>query len=778
MKKYIILFLFLSFSFNSSSQMIRFSGKVIDKSNQKLLEGASIQLSSIKTVKYSDNLGEFMFHKFKVGKYSLTIKYLGFLNYKKTIDIQKDTLIEVELIPFVTELEEVIVSSKVESSVNKLNIGVNSLSKEQILNVPSIAGEHDLTRIFMLTPGVKSDNEGSAGLYVRGGTSDQNLFLINSAPLYKNSHLFGFLSPFNSDIIEKADLYKGGFPARFGGRLSSILDVRLKSASMNKFKIGGSIGFISSKLTAEIPIVKEKISLLLAGRRSYFDIFSTLFNGSGTTSGPYYKFYDFNGILSLRLDKKNMVQLFTYHDKDRLTGAFDGETEIQKYDQSWNSQIWGVSLTSHLSPTINNYIDLTLSDYNMDLEVYRNQQGEAFTNTFNSQINTFGVKNTTEIEINDNYTIKFGGIYNTYTFRPGQLKYQGKNINFIESKLDSIQSKEVSFFIENEFKYHDWIANLGFRYSLYQVSNQTYQFKEPRLTFGYIFNEKSSLKVALSKMNQPLQLLTNPGLGFPVDLWVSSTDKIIPQKSNQISLSYNHDINREKNNFLSLSIETYYKEMNNIISYRDGYSSTDFTEFSQNNEREWDKIVTQGKGKSYGIEALLEKKYGKLKGWIGYTLSWTTNQFEDLNLGKEFYARHDRRHDFSVVALYQINKRWSLNASWIFQTGQAITLPKAVYSIPAYGFVTDKFLGYPNLAYINGERNSYRMIPTHRLDISIQRKTTHKWGIGQWELSVYNAYNRQNPYYYYVDSGQRVKSVSLFGIIPSFSYMFKIYSSK
>ncbi|MDZ7900542.1 MAG: TonB-dependent receptor [Arcicella sp.] len=778
MKIYVTLLILLCCSFWGNCQMIRFSGKVLDKSNQKLLEGASIQLSSIKMVKYSDKTGEFMFPKFKTGKYSLTIKYLGFLNYKKILDIQKDTLIEVELTPFVTELEEVIVSSKVESSVNKLNIGINSLSKEQILNVPSIAGEHDLTRIFMLTPGVKSDNEGSAGLYVRGGTSDQNLFLINSAPLYKNSHLFGFLSPFNSDIIEKADLYKGGFPARFGGRLSSILDVRLKSASMNKFKIGGSIGFISSKLYAEIPIVKEKVSLLLAGRRSYFDIFTAFFNGSGTTSGPYYKFYDFNGILTLKLDKKNIIQLFTYHDKDRLTGAFDGETETQKYDQSWNSQIWGVSFTSHLSPIINNYIDFTLSDYNMDLEVFRDQQGEAFINKFNSQINTFGVKNTTEIEITDNYAVKFGGIYNTYTFRPGQLRYQGKNINFIESKLDSIQSKEVSLFIENEFKFNKWIANLGFRYSSYQVPNQTYQFKEPRLTLGYIFNEKSSLKMALSQMNQPLQLLTNPGLGFPVDLWVSSTDKIIPQKSNQISLSYNHDISQEKNNFLSLSIEAYYKEMNNIISYRDGYSSTDFTEFSQNNQREWDKIVTQGKGKSYGIEALLEKKYGKLQGWIGYTLSWTTNQFENLNLGKEFYARQDRRHDLSVVAMYKLNKRWSLNASWIFQTGQAITLPKAVYSIPAYGFVKDKFLGYPNLAYINGERNSYRMIPTHRLDIGVQRKTTHKWGIGQWELSLYNAYNRQNPYYYYIDSGQRVKSVSLFGIIPSFSYMFKIYSSK
>ena len=778
MKTSFILVFLTSFSFSTYSQLVWVTGKIMNRSNKHLLEGALVTISSIKTVKYTNDSGEFIFPKFKAGKYLITVKYLGFLNYKQTLNIQNDTTIEVQLTPFATELEEVIVNGKTESSVNKLNIGINSFSKEQILNVPSIGGEHDVTRLFMLTPGVKSDNEGSAGLYVRGGTNDQNLFLINNAPLYKNSHLFGFLSPFNSDMIEKADLYKGSFPARFGGRLSSILDVKLKMPRMDKYRVSGSIGVISSKLTVEIPLIKDKVSLLVGGRRSYFDIFSAFFNGTGTTSGPYYKFYDFNGSLSWKINKNNAVQFFTYLDKDKLTVSFDGETEKQDYNQTWNSNIWGVSLTSHFTPKFNNYVDLTLSNYNMDLFVARNQQGEQFSNTFQSQINTFGLKNTAEINITDSYSLKIGGAYNQYLFQPGKLKYEGKNLNFLESKLDSIQAIESTLFVENEFKFQKWMANIGFRFNSYNVQNQAYYFKEPRLTLGYIFNENSSLKASFSQMNQPLQLLTNPGLGFPVDLWVSSTNKIKPQQSNQFSFSYNQDLRQKRDNFISLTLEGYYKEMSNIISYRDGYSSTDFTEFSQNSEREWSKIVTQGTGKSYGIEALLEKKYGKLKGWIGYTLSWTTNKFDDLNLGKEFYARHDRRHDFSVVAMYQLNKRWSLNASWIFQTGQAITLPSAVYSIPAYSLVNNKFLGYSNLGYINGERNLYRMIPTHRMDFSIQKKTTHKWGIGQWELSFYNLYNRQNPYYYFIDSGQRIKSVSLFGIIPSFSYSFKIYSSK
>lgn len=778
MKKYFIVIFFALFSFSTYCQLVRFTGRVINKSTKYSLESALINLSSIKTVRYTNDSGEFMLPKFKAGKYVITIKYLGFLTYKQIINVQNDTTIEFQLTPFATELEEVVVNGKVESSVNKLNIGVNSLSKEQILNIPSIGGEHDLTRLFMLTPGVKSDNEGSAGLYVRGGTSDQNLFLINNAPLYKNSHLFGFLSPFNSDMIEKADLYKGSFPARFGGRLSSILDVKLKIPSMDKYKISGSIGIISSKLTVEVPLVKDKISLLLGGRRSYFDIFTALFNGTGTTSGPYYKFYDFNGSLSWKINKNNVIQFFTYLDKDKLTASFDGETEKQSYNQTWNSNIWGVSLISHFTPKINNNVDLICSNYNMDLFVARNQKGEQFSNNFQSQISTFGIKNTAEINVMDNYFLKIGGSYNQYLFQPGKLKYEGKDLSFFESKLDSIQSSEAIFFVENELKLNKWMANIGFRFSSYNVQNQPYYFKEPRLTLGYVFNENSTIKASFSQMNQPLQLLTNPGLGFPVDLWVSSTNKIKPQQSNQISFSYNQDIRQKRDKFLSLTLEGYYKVMSNIISYRDGYSSTDFTEFSQNNEREWSKIVTQGTGKSYGIEALLEKKYGKLKGWIGYTLSWTTNKFNDLNFGEEFYARHDRRHDFSVVAMYQLNKRWSLNASWIFQTGQAITLPSAIYSIPAYSLVSNKFIGYSNLGYINGERNAYRMIPTHRLDFNIQRKTTHKWGIGQWELSFYNLYNRQNPYYYYIDSGQRVKSVSLFGIIPSFSYSFKIYSSK
>ena len=241
MKTSFILVFLTSFSFSTYSQLVWVTGKIMNRSNKHLLEGALVTISSIKTVKYTNDSGEFIFPKFKAGKYLITVKYLGFLNYKQTLNIQNDTTIEVQLTPFATELEEVIVNGKTESSVNKLNIGINSFSKEQILNVPSIGGEHDVTRLFMLTPGVKSDNEGSAGLYVRGGTNDQNLFLINNAPLYKNSHLFGFLSPFNSDMIEKADLYKGSFPARFGGRLSSILDVKLKMPRMDKYRVSGSM---------------------------------------------------------------------------------------------------------------------------------------------------------------------------------------------------------------------------------------------------------------------------------------------------------------------------------------------------------------------------------------------------------------------------------------------------------------------------------------------------------------------------------------------------------
>ena len=749
-------------------------GVVKNAETNKILEGASIEILKPRFNAISNDRGYFRTQRLSVKQVTISVRYVGFLVNQQKINLDSDTTLIIYLTPFSTDIEEVVIKDK-ENEIQNTKLGLTSLSQKQILNVPSIGSEHDIARVLTLTPGVKSDNEANAGLYVRGGSSDQNLFLLDNNPLYKNSHFFGFLSTFNSDVIQKIDFYKGGFPAKFGGRLSSVLDIKTKPASLTQYKINGTIGVLSSRLTAELPVIKNQLSVLLAFRRSYFDIFTRLFSINSVSEPPIYYFYDFNGKVLLKLNEKHSLQFFVYQDRDRLTGGTTNETENLKYNQKWSSTITGLSLNSYFNSKITNQLEVSSSGYAMNLDSYRKQNNEETNNNFSNSIHTNSIRNTIEISPNAAYQIQAGGVFNRYLFRPANLNFVGNNIAFV-SNIDSVRSNEAALFVENQVNFRKIKLNAGLRYVSYQVNSQSYRFWEPRLQGSYQHNQ-SSIKLAYSIMNQPLHLLTNTGFGIPVDLWFSSTNKILPQSSQQISITYTRDFtSNQANSTLNLSIELYHKTLNRTISYRDGFSSQNFTELSQNSVREWDKVVTTGQGWSDGAEFLLQKRNGDLTGWVGYTLSWTKNQFDELNNGNPFFARNDRRHDFSLVLSYKLKKRWQFNANWICQTGQAITLPTAVYDAPSYNFISDKFGNYVPILFSYGQRNSYRMKPTHRLDVSIQRKTTHKWGIGMWEVSVYNLYNRKNPYFYYLALGEGIKSVSLLPIIPSLSYTFNIYT--
>ncbi|MBC3787295.1 TonB-dependent receptor plug domain-containing protein [Spirosoma utsteinense] len=347
----------------------------------------------------------------------------------------------------------------------------------------------------------------------------------------------------------------------------------------------------------------------------------------------------------------------------------------------------------------------------------------------------------------------------------------GSPVRLVLSGLRALNRLRASFLLPSR--------SAGLRFATYRVIHQiNYQFVEPRFLLGYKLTPLSSIKVAYARMNQPLHLVTNPGFGIPVDLWFPANGPIKPQQSDQVSVAYSRDMVVGATHQLELSVEGYYKKMSNIVAYRDGHSSQDFTMLSQGSSRRWEAVVTTGQGTAYGAEVFLQKKQGRLTGWLGYTVSWTIHQFDELNQGKPFAARQDRRHDVSVVGIYPISKRWSINGTWIYQTGQPVTLPQAVYGQVNVNIFTNRLDPYGGVLFTYGERNSYRMKATHRLDVSIQRKTTHKWGVGQLELSMYNAYNRKNPYFYYLALGNTVKAVSLFQIIPSLSYTFNIYTGK
>ena len=770
----VIFFLLRSGSI-TNGQSIDFSIDVTGSNSRLPLQGATVELLKTKFATNTDKNGNAEILKIPQGRYELIVRHVGYLAYRQKLVIRQDTSLSIVLTEFVTNLDEVTVSSQTTPAAQQLSISSITLNQRELRNVPSIGGEHDISRTLSLTPGVKLDNEGNSGLYVRGGSPDQNLFLIQQVPLYKFSHFFGFLSPVNSDIVQQIDFHKGGFPARFGGRLSSVLDVTMRSANMQQVKVQGSIGILSSRLLVELPLVKDRVSLLVAARRSYFDIFTRFFDGSGTTSGPNYTFYDLNANLTAQFGNHTRLQAFAYQDRDRLRAGAQNALENLQYDQRWTSKVAGIKSVTRISRQVSTTLDINLSNYSLNQRTDQQQQTISTQYTFANKINTQTLRNTIEWSPTAAYLMRLGGVRVQYSIQPGNLTFDGQD-QHINVSQDSTRLTEWSSFLENELRFKRINVNAGLRLATYHVARERYVFPEPRILVSYMLKPTMAVKVSYARMNQPLHLMNNPGFGIPIDLWFPSKGSIRPQSSDQFSMAYNQDVQFSGNKIMAVVLEGYYKKMNHITTYQDGYSSQDFTMLSQNNTRHWEEIVTVGKGVSYGAEVLVQKKTGRFTGWVGYTLSWTTHQFDELNSGRPFAARNDRRHDLSIVARYQLNKRWAINTTWIYQTGQPVTLPQAVYSQPSYNFLTNRFSTYsPNLL-LYGERNSYRMRATHRLDVSFQRKTTHKWGIGELEISIYNLYNRQNPYFYYLAFGNQVKAVSLFQLIPSLSYSFNIYT--
>ena len=757
---------------NAFTQKYRISGKVTDAETNQPVENAYVEWKKGGT--FTDQEGMFSSPMLPEGKYSVKVKYVGYLVYQQNLAMRTDTTLLVQLSPFANDLDTVVITSK-----RVADASVNTLSATQIGVIPSVVGERDLVRMMALLPGIKADNDGGSGIYVRGGSADQNLFLLNGAPVYKNSNLLGFFSPFNSDVLEQVDVYKGAFPARFGGRLSSVLDMKLKTASMEKYKVSGSAGIITSRILAELPLVKNRLSVLLAARRSYFDIFTKLFAGAGTNEPPNYYFFDFNGVVSLRVGKKGLWQAFSYQNKDYLTARGDDASETNKYQQTWYSSVVGSSLYLTLSKNIQNFTEGFSSKYQMRLQIDRERLDDSYGIQFKTFLNDFTLRNTTDIQVASFYTLQFGFSHTSLQSNPSEQVYFFNGQPIGGSKFDLLKGQLLGTWIDNTLQVGRLKANIGYRYDEYRVIQQTFKMPQPRVALSYSINEDATIKTSFSDTFQSLHQLSNAGLGFPVDIWLSSQSTIKPQFARQFTFGGQKEIrtyNEGKIQKWLLNAEAYFKTMDNIISYQDGQSSSDFTEFNQFKAGDLSKIITSGRGVSYGVELMAEKKIGKWKGWVSYTLSKTNHQFDVFNNGDWFPARQDQRHHLAVMSNFTLSKRWTINATWTYLTGQAITLPQAVYAFPSFDFSAKRFENYQDLIYTNGSRNAYRMAPYHRLDVSVQRQTTHKWGSGILEISFFNLYNRRNPYFYYLGLGQKVMSVSLFGIIPSISYSFKVYS--
>lgn len=775
MTKYVAIFFLCIVSFSSIAQKRTISGSIEDaKSGEKLINANIYDANTLKG-STSNNYGFFSI-TLPAGKVKLTISYVGYQSFQKEIVLQNDTNFKIKLEPSI-ELKEVTVEdTRTEKAVESTQMSKIDIPIKHVKELPVFLGEIDILKTIQLMPGVRSGSEGTSGLYVRGGGPDQNLILLDGVPVYNADHLFGFFSVFNADAIQTVSLIKGGFPARYGGRLSSVLDIYMKEGNNKEVHGEGSISWIASKITVEGPIKKEKTSFIVSGRRTYLDLLTIPFQKMATGGknwGGYY-FYDVNAKINHIINNKHRIFLSTYTGLDKAYFKMREEyyNDGEKVSNNSESALqWG-NITTALRW---NYIigsklfantTVTYSRFNFSVGIENESDDGNVSIKYTSGIYDFGANIDFDYLPNPDHAIKYGVSTIYHTFNPGVLAAKGSSDGIKDTTVGNsrIYTNEFYGYIEDDIRLGGrWKANLGIHYSGFYVKNKFYNSLQPRVSARYLVNEKLSLKGAVSKMTQYILLLTNSKVGLPTDLWLPVTDRIKPMQSYQAAVGSAITLTSQ----LDLSVEGFYKTMDNIIEYSEGASF-----FSLSND--WQDKVVSGKGWSYGAEVLLEKKKGKLTGWIGYTLSWSERQFKDLNFGNKFPYKYDRRHDISIAATYTFNERIDAGLTWVFGTGNAVSLPIEKYSS---GISNNNFFNYnETIEYYEG-RNGYRTPAYHRLDLGVNIHKKKKYWDRTWSFGVYNAYSRQNPFYLYFgtdSAGHTVlKQVSLFPIIPFIRYSFK-----
>ncbi|MFY0600025.1 MAG: TonB-dependent receptor plug domain-containing protein [Cyclobacteriaceae bacterium] len=751
---------------------IQVSGYVRDaKSGESLIGAHVIDLATGKGV--STNV--FGFFSLSVNGDSISVRYLGYEQQNQSIAHYKDDLV-VNLAESQQQLSEVVITDFAEiQEVNQMSSF--KMSPDQIKAMPVFMGEADVLKSLQLLPGVQAGNEGSSGLYVRGGGPDQNLILLDGVPVYNANHLFGFFSVFNPDAINSVELIKGGFPARYGGRLSSVIDIQMKEGNLNKFEGEGSIGLIASKLTVGGPIKKGKTSYMVSARRTYLDLFTVPIAKAGDASqfGGYH-FWDINGKINHIFSPKDRLYFSFYSGKDKFFQVIkndntEGINEKENSDLQWGNITSALRWNHRFSDKLFSNVTGIMARYNFDLStVIDYQYSNDFDfpdiyreNSYLSNVSDLGLKWDFNYYASNSHQIRFGANYAHHTLKPGKSQFKSHLETDTTFGASKIMLHELSAYAEDDISITPLTQlNVGVHFSGATSEQRFYTSWQPRLSLNQKLSNTVSLKASYSRMAQYIHLLVNSGIGLPTDLWVPSTDKVKPQLSDQIALGVATTYRK-----LEVSIEGYYKQMDNLVEYKDGAGFLDIT-------NEWENKLEFGKGTSYGVEFFLQKKSGKSTGWIGYTWSKSRRDFTNLNFGKKFPYRYDRRHDASIVYNLNLNKKIDIGAVWVFGTGNAVTLPTSTYpkatwsaSGPNYDATSKNYPG----------RNSTRMRSYHRLDLSISFKKTTKWGERKWVFGTYNTYSRLNPTFisFNDDDPQDKKftQFSLFPLIPNVSYQFK-----
>ena len=753
------------------------SGYVSEKGSKESLIGVGIYIPKLNKGVVTNNYG-FYSITLPADTLVLVITYVGYETQKKEVVLDKNISLNIEMVEGVV-LQEVVITDSAQHSISQNSrMSVIELPVEQVKNIPALLGEKDVLKVILLLPGVQKGNEGSSGIYVRGGGPDQNLIILDDATVYNAYHLFGFFSLFNGDALKSIELTKGGFPARYGGRLSSVIEMNMKEGNKEQLHGEAGIGLISSRITLEGPIIKNKSSFLFSARRTYLDALIYPFLPKDTKGG--YFFYDMNAKVNYDFGDKNKLYLSGYFGKDKFYAKLLSDHDTEKDNINWGNATATARWNHLYNSKLFSNASLIFTNYNFRVGYSDEYDGDVYSLRYTSGIKDGTAKYDLYFIPNTSHYIRAGVLSTYHHFTPSALVGKGPDAADNESRVSHTNALESAIYLEDDYLVNERIKiNAGFRLSHFLVEGRNYLKPEPRISVRYMLKEDLSVKASYTIMNQYVHLLSNTGIGLPTDLWVPSTKNVGPQHSQQFALGAAKDLPKKN---LTVSLEGYYKLSTDIIGYKEGASFLPADDPSGSTEIKWEDNITRGKSWSYGAELFIQRKFGKFTGWLGYTLSWTWMQFDSLNYGKKFFARYDRRHDISLVGIYKLNDHITISATWVFGTGNAITLPLSTYQTvfhnPGGSSASTNGPSMNMLYYVEdyGDKNAFRMTPYHRMDIGIQFMKKKKRCERTFEVGVYNVYNHMNPYFYYIQQKNGVNKlmqVSLFPIIPSVSWTYK-----
>ena len=790
------------------------SGYVTDAKSSETLLNASVYDAGTMTGAVTNNFG---YYSLQLSEGSTTIKcsYVGYATFDTTMSITSDTILNIRLKPAADLAEVTIVADAIDNNVSSTRMSTIEIPVKQFKRIPAIFGETDIIKSLQLLPGVQSGTEGSAGMYVRGGGPDENLILLDGVPLYNVNHAMGFFSAFNDDAIKNVTLYKGNFPARFGGRLSSVVDVRTKDGNMQHYHGNISVGLIAAKVNVEGPIVKDKTSFNFSFRRTYYDIlFAPVIklisrNLSETQFDKLltgYYFYDFNLKLNHKFSDKDRLFLSLYSGDDKVYakikindesyydgGEFNSHKEDLNVKWRWGNRIAALRWNHVVTPEMFMNLTATYTQYRhvMDIDYalasihsapnYTNNYSETIALNLNSGIYDGSIKVDFDYNPHENHDIKYGANVTLHSYNPSSVGLHladdsNDDGGFVMDSVignNKMKALETDLYIEDNWKINRVLnINAGLHYTTFTVQKRTFHSFQPRLSMRALVTDDLSFKLGYAVMSQYVHLLSSNSISLPTDLWVPVTDRIMPMKAHQVAVGAFYNWKG-----FEFSIEGYYKYMKNVVEYKDGAS------FFTLDATDWQDKVVMGNGYSYGIEFFAQRSIGKVTGWIGYTWAHVYRLFDrqgqELNFGKPFPAKYDRRHDLNIVLSYKPNDRFDMGATWVFSSGNCATLAMQNY----HGLPMDNI--FATIGHIE-YRNNYRFESYQRLDLGFNFHKQKKHGIRTWSLSIYNTLFHNNPYLVYVkqqhewdnetnqyNAKNELTQVCIFPFIPSVSYSFK-----